>query len=68
MNKKPSPRRKTPRKITPETQQDERQSPEQEPAIERGERIATGKAIARGGRDSGFVPGAQPDSDSKPTK
>ena len=62
MNKKPSPPRKTQRETAPETQQDERQSPEQEPAIERGERIATGKAIARGGRDSGFVPGAQPDA------
>lgn len=46
-------------------QQDDRQSPEHEPAVERGERIATGKAIARGGRDSGFVPGAQPDPSRK---
>jgi len=32
--------------------------PEAEPAVERGERIATGKAIARGGKARGKVPGA----------
>jgi hypothetical protein len=31
---------------------------EQDPAVERGERIQTGKAIARGGKDEGFVAGA----------
>ena len=31
---------------------------EEEPAVERGERIATGKAIARGGKSTGQVPGA----------
>ena len=31
---------------------------EQDPAVERGERIQTGKAIARGGKESGHVPGA----------
>jgi hypothetical protein len=29
------------------------------PAQERGERIDTGKSIARGGKDEGKVPGAQ---------
>lgn len=33
---------------------------EQEPAVERGERIATGKAIARGGKSHGKVAGATP--------
>ncbi len=32
--------------------------PETEPAQEWGERIATGKAIARGGKSTGPVPGA----------
>jgi hypothetical protein len=31
---------------------------EKEPAVERGERIETGKSIARGGKDTGHVPGA----------
>jgi len=31
---------------------------ELDPAVERGERIATGKHIARGGKDTGPVPGA----------
>lgn len=35
--------------------------PETTPAEEHGERIDTGKAIARGGKDEGRVPGAQPD-------
>lgn len=30
------------------------------PAEERGERLDTGKAIARGGKDDGDVPGAEP--------
>jgi hypothetical protein len=32
--------------------------PEGDPAVERGERLATGKAIARGGNRTGQVPGA----------
>lgn len=32
------------------------------PAQERGERIETGKTIARGGKTSGHVPGAMPSS------
>jgi len=31
---------------------------ERDPAVEWGERIATGKDIARGGKKKGFVPGA----------
>jgi hypothetical protein len=31
---------------------------EEEPAVERGERIDTGKTIARGGKTTGHVPGA----------
>jgi hypothetical protein len=34
------------------------QVPETSPAEERGERIATGKTIARGGKTTGDVPGA----------
>jgi hypothetical protein len=34
------------------------------PAEERGERIETGKTIARGGKDEGRVPGAEPDEGS----
>jgi len=34
------------------------QTPETTPAEERGERIATGKTIARGGKTTGDVPGA----------
>lgn len=30
------------------------------PSVEWGERIDSGKAIARGGKDTGFVPGAMP--------
>ena len=31
---------------------------EKDPAVERGERIDTGKTIARGGKTTGTVPGA----------
>ena len=34
--------------------------PETTPAEERGERLDTGKAIARGGKQEGHVPGAEP--------
>jgi len=36
-------------------------APEADPAVERGERIDTGKTIARGGKTHGEVPGAEPD-------
>src|SRR5919109_2723591 len=35
-----------------------RQREQTQPTEERGERIATGRAIARGGKDTGHVPGA----------
>jgi hypothetical protein len=35
--------------------------PETTPAQERGERLDTGKSIARGGQDEGPVPGAEPE-------
>lgn len=38
----------------------EDQPVEQEAAVERGERIDTGKDIARGGKRQGHVPGATP--------
>jgi hypothetical protein len=38
-------------------------SVEEDPAVERGERIDTGKTIARGGKEAGRVPGA---SEQKP--
>lgn len=38
------------------------QTSETTPAQERGERIATGKTIARGGKTTGKVPGAEPSS------
>lgn len=36
------------------------QVPETTPSEERGERLATGKTIARGGKTTGDVPGAMP--------
>jgi len=36
------------------------------PAEERGERLATGKTIARGGKTTGHVPGAMPASGRDP--
>jgi hypothetical protein len=41
--------------------------PETTPAEERGERIDTGKTIARGGKTEGTVPGAEP-ADGQPGK
>jgi len=38
-------------------------SSEDDPAVERGERIAIGKMIARGGKSFGDVPGATSNSD-----
>jgi hypothetical protein len=35
------------------------QAVDEDPAVERGERIATGKHIARGGKKSGRVEGAE---------
>jgi len=41
------------------------QQPETTPDQERGERLDTGKAIARGGKDDGHVPGAEPDGEQE---
>ena len=60
---KPTKRHRDCSKDTREHNTEEQYSPEHEPAVERGERIATGKAIARGGRQAGFVPGAQAESE-----
>lgn len=65
MDKQHSSEKHNQRTSNSSSQHDERQSPEQEPAVERGERIASGKAIARGGKEAGFVPGAQPDPKHK---
>jgi hypothetical protein len=56
-NKRHSPGEEQPEKTTrsaPTTVQ----HPETTPAQERGERLATGKTIARGGKTTGHVPGA----------
>jgi hypothetical protein len=39
---------------------------EEDPAVERGERIDTGKTIARGGKERGHVPGASQPSPRPP--
>ena len=49
-----------PDKKNRDTDQSGVQEPETTPAEERGERIDTGKAIARGGKEEGRVPGAEP--------
>jgi hypothetical protein len=51
----------------PDEQRTENPPIEEEPAVERGERIDTGKTIARGGKETGHVPGAteQPTHDRK---
>lgn len=43
-----------------ELDNEENKELEQLPCVEWGERIDTGKIIARGGKDSGYVPGAFP--------
>ncbi len=39
---------------------------ETDPAVERGERLRTGKDIAREGKSEGFVPGATPQPPDAP--
>lgn len=54
--------------MTPEQRQresDRAEEPKPTPAEERGERLDTGKAIARGGKESGPVPGAEPSEPSR---
>ena len=49
-------------KPTRDNDRDDADEPEPTPAAERGERLETGKAIARGGHEDGEpVPGAEPD-------
>lgn len=50
-----------------ELAEEEQHGVEQDPAVERGERIAIGKAIARAGKKTGFVPGAQSDQEGSST-
>lgn len=50
--------------MTPEQQRQPTSGVDQQettPAEERGERLDTGKSIARGGKEGGHVPGAEPD-------
>jgi len=45
--------------LNPHDERDDANRPvEEQPAVERGERIDAGKTIARGGHDQGRVPGA----------
>ena len=54
---------------TPERTTQQKDSVEDEPAVERGERIATGKAIARSGHEAGEVAGTDAQSpDKSPNK
>lgn len=54
-------RTQTPNPPTPPPHPPGTKQPDTTPAEERGERIDTGKAIARGGKAEGEVPGGQPD-------
>lgn len=62
MTKTTKPKSETPRKQrNPKVTEHEaraQKATEDDPAVERGERIATGKIIAQGGTKKGFVPGA----------
>jgi len=42
------------------TQHEAEKRVEELPSVEWGERLNSGKTIARGGKESGFVPGATP--------
>jgi hypothetical protein len=42
------------------TTHEEEKKVEELPSVEWGERLGSGKAIARGGRKAGYVPGASP--------
>jgi hypothetical protein len=48
-----------------ERRQAQQDSIEDDPAVERGERIDTGKDIARGGKEKGKVPGATDESEQE---
>jgi len=66
-NRKYSRERKRPMRLQREGRYSEgritERSSEDDPAVERGERIAIGTMIARGGKTSGDVPGATSNSD-----
>lgn len=51
--------RHAPPENKPEERNDADLPVEELPAVERGERIDAGKTIARGGRETGRVPGAE---------
>jgi hypothetical protein len=51
--------RHAPPKNTPEERNDADFPVEEQPAVDRGERIDAGKTIARGGHETGRVPGAE---------
>ena len=55
-----SPPNKRPQDLTTHEEDDQKET-EKDPAVERGERIDTGKRIARGGKEEGAVPGAEAD-------
>lgn len=57
---KPVPAEEQKGKISSTPPRAQEQTPETTPSEERGERIDTGKTIARGGKTSGEVPGAMP--------
>lgn len=60
---KPEQKKEAPKSYVSEPEKKEGvHDPETTPAEERGERIDTGKSIARGGREKGEVPGAEPDN------
>ena len=60
---KPSPpphQQAIPPKSIPKPVDGEQKPVDELPTVEWGDRINSGKSIARGGKDSGFVPGAMP--------
>jgi hypothetical protein len=66
----PKSRRKSRPSESPQPRPSERKTAdhplEEDPAVERGERIDTGKTIYRGGKESGHVPGATEQSPRLP--
>lgn len=61
MDPRPTPARRDPQTPPEPPPEPGTQPPETTAAEERGERHDTGKAIARGGKTDGHVPGAEPD-------
>jgi hypothetical protein len=51
--------RHSPPRIEPDERDDADLPVEEEPAVDRGERLDAGKTIARGGHETGRVPGAE---------